>query len=302
MKFLRLSLVTTLILTVVSGTSRAQAASGMPVPASSMEPTAKAIPFHQLGAEAQKQYEGGVIAIEPTATGARLRAVMQDLEGEVTEDGLWLTSTADEDAGKSNRFRVRAMVTGRRDPRGNAQRGTVLGSTGTVHATSDAVIFTRPGMIEEYKVSTDGVRQDFVLLERPAGYDGALNVMLVVTGAAVEAATYGAKLTVCATGRELAYSRLKVTDATGKELSARMVADAVDRLRVEVEDAAAVYPIRIDPTFSDADWVSMGGLPGTNGTISAMIFDGSGNLFIGGDFTAAGNTAANGIAKWNGST
>ena len=38
-----------------------------------------AIPFDQLGAEAQKSYKGDGIGIMPTADGARLKAVMQDL-------------------------------------------------------------------------------------------------------------------------------------------------------------------------------------------------------------------------------
>ncbi len=84
-------------------------------------------------------------------------------------------------------------------------------------------------------------------------------------------------------GRKIAYSRLRVTDATGKELPARIeVASAGDEatsfdfwiasakdideqnflspaakdveLAVVVNDAEAVYPVRIDPTFSDANW------------------------------------------------
>ena len=63
-------------------------------------------------------------------------------------------------------------------------------------------------------------------------------------------------------GRKIAYSRLRVVDAEGKELTARMEVTTETRLAVLVDDAAAAYPVRIDPTFSDADWISMGGLPG----------------------------------------
>jgi hypothetical protein len=92
-------------------------------------------------------------------------------------------------------------------------------------------------------------------------------------------------------GRKIAYGRLRVTDATGKELTARMEVKASDgemigetferevfdegvehdthgacgphdaMLAVVVNDAEAVYPVRIDPTFSDDNWVSMGGSP-----------------------------------------
>jgi hypothetical protein len=69
-----------------------------------------------------------------------------------------------------------------------------------------------------------------------------------------------------------------------------------------VNDADAVYPVRIDPTFSDANWVSMGGLPGANGQVNAAVIDGSDNLYIGGVFTFVGNTFATNVSEWNGSS
>ena len=75
--------------------------------------SAKAIPFAQLGAEAQKQYSGDGIGITPTQYGAILKAAFQRLEGRATAEGLWLTSTAEEDQGKDTRFQVRAASLGR---------------------------------------------------------------------------------------------------------------------------------------------------------------------------------------------
>ncbi len=256
----------------------------------------KSIPFEQLGAEAQKQYSGDGISVIPTKSGARLRAVMQDLEAEATPEGLWLTSTADTDLGKANRFRVRAMAVGR----ASMDAPAVLSDHGAVSVTHEAAVFVRPGLIEKYSTSTDGVRQDFVVMQTPKG-NGALDVMLEVVGARAAAADYGAKLIVEATGRELAYSRLKVTDATGRELSARMRVDSPNSLHVVVEDAEATYPILIDPTFSDADWISTGDVMGTNGYVNAFATDGSGNLYVAGEFTAVVNILANRIAKWDGS-
>src|SRR5204863_345530 len=111
--------------------------------------------------------------------------------------------------------------------------------------------------------------------------------------------------------------------ATGKELRAHMeVSDGRDAfhrvpivpggdqgrggthpyLVVVVNDTDAVYPVRIDPTFSDANWISMGGIPGANGEVVAAVVDGSGNLYIGGYFTLVDEVIANSIAKWNGSS
>ena len=55
-------------------------------------------------------------------------------------------------------------------------------------------------------------------------------------------------------------------------------------------------------TFSDANWISMGGIPGANGTVRAVVVDGSGNLYIGGAFTIVGDVIASHVAKWNGSS
>ena len=88
---------------------------------------------------------------------------------------------------------------------------------------------------------------------------------LAVSGAQVEAAADGARLVLDHSGRKLAYSHLRVTDANGKELPARIEVEPNSALctphsslgmAVVVNDAAAVYPVRIDPTFSDANWVA----------------------------------------------
>jgi len=49
---------------------------------------------------------------------------------------------------------------------------------------------------------------------------------------------------------------------------------------------------------ADAFWVGLGG---TNGTVSATSLDASGNLYVGGSFSAIGSLGYGRIAKWNGS-
>src|SRR4029453_2809282 len=75
----------------------------------------------------------------------------------------------------------------------------------------------------------------------------------------VESAGFGTQVVLANSGRKIAYSRLKVTDANGRELPARTeVATAPESkiknqkseiLRVVVKDGAAVYPVGIDPTI-----------------------------------------------------
>ena len=290
-------------------------------------PVTTAIPWSQLGAKAGADYQGDALAVIPTAEGARLRCAFQRLEGEATREGLWLTSTVIPPGGTVNdRFRLVAAEVGRvtlcapsatggvTDRSANLQpstSGIELSATGTVSIDGQSVRFTRPGLVEEYTASMDGVRQDFVVLERPPDL-GELVLRVAVSGARVEPAAFGAQVVLANSGRKIAYNRLKVTDANGRELPARMeVATAPESkignqkseiLRVVVDDAEAVYPVRIDPTFSDANWSSMGGFAGADGLVSAAVVDGSGNLYIGGNFNVAGDVIANRVAKWDGSS
>jgi hypothetical protein len=297
--------------------------------------TPSAIPWNEIGAKAGVNYQGDGLAVTPTGSGARLHCVFQRLDGEATPEGLWLTSTVTNTV--SDRFRVTAMAVGRTTANAtfNSQfpeSNIPLPDAGEVSVSGQTVRFSRPGLTEEYSVSMDGVRQDFIVEQAPLSPPaGELVVKLAVVGAQVEPAADGARLVLTHSGRKIAYTRLRVTDATGKELPARIeVASEGDdatslnswivgdkdieelspltpvparaELAVVVNDAEAVYPVRIDPTFSDANWVSMGGVPGANGPVNAAVIDGSGNLYIGGFFTAAGNVIANNIAEWNGSS
>jgi hypothetical protein len=216
---------------------------------------------------------------------------------------------------------------------------------GRVETSENVTRFIRPGLTEEYSVSVDGVRQDFLIAQPPVG-TGELRLELDITGATVAPLGNGVRLTLPDSGRQLAYHRLHVTDATGRELPARMeVASgilpdvegahpaarnsratsltrypeatpesagleapalrqarmpAATKIAVLVDDANAVYPVRIDPTFSDADWISFGGIPGANNTVYSAVLDEVWNLYIGGNFTVVGDIMANRVAKWDG--
>ena len=316
---------------------------------------AKAIPWGQLAVKAEANYTGDGLAISATQGGARLNCAFQRLEGRATTEGLWLTSTMTND-----RFRVVAVAVGRmantvqpsspwgkkrsspRLPSGDKTSTDITGEnlcntwrlsgTGTVEVADKLVRFIRPSLVEEYTVSMDGVRQDFVLFDKPSGasipasrlsnlaapMEGPVRIELAVTGTKVESSASSVRL-LTQSGRTIAYNRLRVTDTRGKELPSQMevvtdgaqrsrrvddtmTADNAPLLAVLVDDADAVYPIRIDPTFSDANWGSMGGLAGADFTVRAAVVDSSENLYIGGLFKVAGDYVANRIAKWNGNS
>jgi hypothetical protein len=274
-----------------------------PARAETQPPT---IPFSDLGARATAHYQGDALGVTATSGGARLRCGFQKLEGQATPEGLWLESTK---PGAAGRLHLVATTLSRPSTL-NSQPSTVLPATGTVSVQDKLVRFTRPGLVEEYSVSVDGMRQDFVIESPPLNPQRStlnhsaadLRVELALSGARAEAAADGAKLRLEGSGRTLAYSRLRVEDATGRELTARLEVLSADRLAVSVADANALYPVRIDPTFSDADWLSINpGIPGANGWVRAVAVDGSGNVYVGGSFTLIGTVVANNIAKWDGS-
>ena len=231
--------------------------------ATATAPNNQPIPWDDLGAKATAQYSGDGLAVFPAENGAvRLRCVFQRLAGEVTSDGLWLSSTVEGAA--ANRFRVVADYVGRDGGAMVAlpRRGVAEGGPGVAR-------YIRPGLVEEYSVSVDGVRQDFLVMGAPGGA-GALRVELAVSGARAEAAADAVRLVLDGAERKLVYNRLRVVDAADRELKARLEVTSACRLAVVVDDQGAAYPVRIDPTFSDANWVSMGGLPGANDTIWAI--------------------------------
>jgi len=271
----------------------AGSATTIPLAAKAAVPAKESIPWSELGARAGKQHKGEALSITTTETGARLRTDYQRLRGEVTEQGLALESTVTEQPREHFALRVDAL--GRKG-------GSIvaLPRLGKVETQKDVARWVRPGVTEEYSVSVDGVRQDFMITERPKG-DGPLLLELALSGAKAETADFGVRLIVDGSSRQLAYNRLKAWDATGRELPAHMAASDPDRLIIVVEDAGAVWPVRIDPTFSDANWISMGVMNGTSDYVSALAIDSTGNLYVGGSFDTVGGVVAKGIVKWNGS-
>lgn len=138
----------------------------------------------ELGTKAGEQYHGDGLSVAKTPEGARLSCVFQKLDGQVTPEGLWLTSTAEPQTG--GKFRVVACAVGR------AGVLPALPPQGVVTVADKQARCERPGLTEEYSVSTAGVRQDFVVAQRPAG-DGALRVELAVTGVRAEALVNGGR-------------------------------------------------------------------------------------------------------------
>ena len=200
-----------------------------------------AVPWDQIGAQAAAEYHGDGLKISPTPQGARLHCTFQRLDGEVTPHGLGLISTITNQT--SDQFQVRAVSVGR------TATALSLADTGAVNLNPTTVRFERTVLAEEYGVSMDGIRQDFIVTSKPPGV-GPLTVGLEVAGARVQATAYGAQFRLDHSGRKIAYRRLQVTDATGRVLPARFEVrpgESTTTFAVVADDAGAVYPVRLTP-------------------------------------------------------
>jgi hypothetical protein len=200
---------------------------------SSMAETNQPIPCAEVGANATAQYSGHGLDIIPTPRGARLRCIFQKLEGEITAEGLSVASTLPGASG-------RVQLTAERVSRENGQV-LPLKQTGRVESGDGQVRWVRPGLIEEYSVSVDGIRQDYMLTEPTAG-TGPIRIELAVRGACAESSSDAVRLVLNESNRELNYNRLRVTDARGRVLAARMQVLSATRLVLAVEDGRSGLP------------------------------------------------------------
>ena len=120
---------------------------------------------------------------------------------------------------------------------------------GEVSSQGARVEIRRDGILEWYQNSPAGLEQGFTLAERPAG-DGPLRVELSVQGPKASQAE-GAVSFASGSGRRLRYDKLVAIDASGRELIARLSVPSPERVRIEVEDLGAAYPLVIDPLIAD---------------------------------------------------
>lgn len=240
-----------------------------------------------------KQVQPGNMPISQQADGSfRLDNSMQDVAARVSTQGVRFESTSDTEGGGS--FGLSLAQWGR--------EGTLQPANSTrIYRNGDAVIHTHAGGIaEQFTNTSDGIRQDFIIPVKPHG-NGELQVQLALDGATAKAKADGISVVLDESRRELTYDRLQVTDANQKKIPAHMELVASNSIRIVVDDSSAQYPLTIDPTVGDANWVSIvSSYAGTDGVVYAMVSSGS-DLYVGGGFNRAGDIEARNIAKWDGS-
>ncbi len=115
-------------------------------------------------------------------------------------------------------------------------------------ASEDSVRYARGGLVEWFRNVPEGLEHGFTLMQRPAGA-GEVRVDVALDGLRAANRPEGMVLSDAAGREVLGYSGLKVWDAEGRDLPARMQATDAG-ISILVADAGATYPVTIDPLFT----------------------------------------------------
>lgn len=235
-----------------------------------------------------KQIQPGTFSTEQQPDGGFILSnTMQTVSAHITPTGVLFDSIGNS-AGKGG-FSLQLSQWGRA---GALQPA----ASSAIYSENDVVFHSHAGGIaEKFSNSSDGIRQDFIIPVKPQG-SGELQVQLQVNGAHVEQKNNGAVI-VLQSGRKLTYNNLKVMDSKEQIIPAQMVV-ANNRITIKVDDSSAQYPLTIDPTVGDENWVSMGN--GINDGVFAFAESASGDLYVGGNFTSIDGLSVNYIARWDG--
>jgi hypothetical protein len=119
----------------------------------------------------------------------------------------------------------------------------------------------------EYVSGKSGLRQNFIVNERPAGADnlviridviGNLRPSVLNTGALALNSNDGKKM--------LEYDQLNVWDADNKKLDAFMAEDGSSGFKIVVDDKNAAYPVTVDPLTHASEWQTS-----ANGVLSSLL-------------------------------
>ena len=127
--------------------------------------------------------------------------------------------------------------------------------------TGDELLWKGLGLDIQYEHSAAGMRQNFILKERPMG-SGDLQVVLHTAGdlAAKQHGALGALFVDAFNQPRFHYEDLRVWDACGEILQAKMVVDGDGQgtILLVVDDRDATYPITVDPVAGSATTVLSG--------------------------------------------
>jgi len=138
-------------------------------------------------------------------------------------------------------------------------RLTGIGREDRMHSSAEGVVIaegrlleiSRPGYTEWYSNNDDAIMQGMDIAKRPGG-DGNLLVDFALSGSLSPSMDNQVLILSDDAGPVLKYDNLRAWDSTGRRLDAVMKLSG-DVLRWEVDDSYAVYPVTIDPAWTQTD-------------------------------------------------
>src|SRR5262245_28207026 len=120
---------------------------------------------------------------------------------------------------------------------------------GRLSAKGRRVELDRGPVVEWIENDASGIEQGWTIERRPAG-EGELRIVVDLEGGFEARIEHGGRsATFERAAFTLPYRSLRAWDSGGNDLSARIVGCGT-RIRIEVDDEGAIYPLTIDPTLS----------------------------------------------------
>ena len=116
------------------------------------------------------------------------------------------------------------------------------------HVSQNRIVLSGAAISEWFVNGPRGIEQGFTLARRPAGA-GPLELSQQLSGNLTGAAApNGQAVSFSSAAGTLRYENLIVTDARGQHIPAQLSVTA-HRLKITINDTAAVYPLRVDPVI-----------------------------------------------------
>lgn len=247
------------------------AASALAVPAGPATGAGQSMP-----PDLKLAFEAARYRLEPTGSGA--------IRGENAANGFSVQFSAAEttiDIGSGAETKLTVLGYGWGSavaPAGSVARTEVQGKRLERHYGT--------GLTEWFLNAAQGLEQGFVIGRRAARGTGALRIRLGVSGGwTVEGA--GDRVQLSRGNVTLDYGGLKAWDARGAALSSRLRGSG-SSVEIEVDDARAVYPLSIDPTFTQQQKLTASDGAAGDYFAYSVALSSDGNIALVGAFGSSG--------------
>ncbi|MGO8830209.1 MAG: FG-GAP repeat protein [Steroidobacteraceae bacterium] len=183
--------------------------------------------------------------VEPQGAGFRLENPENQLQAEFHNDGLTVQHP-------KGRFGLRLAAYG------HGER-LQTPAPASIHAAGTRIEYRRGPLTEWYVNAPQGLEQGFTLRVRPEHPQGGPLKIELAVGGGLQPALAGEHIELRRDGRAvLRYTDLRAWDAAGRVLAARMVVHSA-RIRLEVTDRGALYPVTVDPWIQQQELTASDG-------------------------------------------